>query len=165
MRIELVGSFLLSQLQDLNINVGLYRDDGPATTNTTPTDTENIKKEICRILNRNGLRLTIEANKKIITFLNVTFNLNNSTYQPYTKPNTTLQYVHCESNHPRITTKNIPAGINKRLTSLSLDKALFDKAAPPYQKLKHLTKADINTPSTTNALRHPNAKKSGETTF
>ena len=29
---ELVGSFLLSQLQDLNINVGLYRDDGLAIT-------------------------------------------------------------------------------------------------------------------------------------
>ena len=131
---ELVGSFLLSQLQDLNINVGLFRDDGLATTNTTPRDTENIKKEICRIFNRNGLRITIEANKKIISFLDVTFDLNNSTYQPYTKPNTTLQYVHHESNHPPITTKNIPAGINKRLSSLSSDKASFDKAAPPYQK-------------------------------
>ena len=131
---ELVGSLLLSQPQDLNINVGLYRDDGLATTNTTPRDTENIKKEICRIFNRNGLRITIEANKKIITFLDVTFDLNNSTYQPYTKPNTTLQYVHRESNHPPITTKNIPAGINKRLSSLSSDKASFDKAAHPYQK-------------------------------
>ena len=61
---ELVGSFLLSQLQDLNINVGLYRDDGLAITNATPKDTENIKKEICRIFNNNGLRITIEANKK-----------------------------------------------------------------------------------------------------
>ena len=82
---KLVGSFLLSQLQDLNINVGLYRDDGLATTNTTLRDTENIKKEICRIFNRNRLCITIEANKKIISFLDVTFNLNNSTYQPYTK--------------------------------------------------------------------------------
>ena len=131
---ELIGSFLLSQLQDLSINVGLYRDDGLATTNTTPRDTENIKKGICRIFNRNGLRITIEANKKIISFLDVTFNLNNSTYQPYTKPNTTLQYVHRESNHPPITTKNIPAGVNKRLSSLSSDKASFDKAAAPYQK-------------------------------
>ena len=51
---DLVGSFLLSQLQDLNINVGLYREDGLATTNTTPRDTEHLKKEICRIFNRNG---------------------------------------------------------------------------------------------------------------
>ena len=131
---ELVGSFLLSQLQDLNINVGLYRDDGLAITNATPRDTENIKKEICRIFNNNGLRITIEANKQIINFLDVTFNLNRSTYQSFTKPNTSLQYVDRESNHPPITTKNIPAGINKPLLSLSYDKASFDQAAPPYQK-------------------------------
>ena len=33
-----------------------------------------------------------------------------------------------------ITTKNIPAGINKRLSSLSSDKTSFDQGAPPYQK-------------------------------
>ena len=121
-------------LKDLNINVGLYRDDGLAITNATPRNTENIKKEICRIFNSNGLRITIEANKQIINFLDVIFNLNRSTYQPFTKPNTSLQYVHRESIHPPITTKNIPAGINKRLSSLSSDKASFDQAAPPYQK-------------------------------
>ena len=131
---KLVGKFLLSQLQDLNVNVGLYRDDGLAITDATPRDAENIKKEICRIFNNNGLRITIEANKQVINFLDVTFNLNRSTFQPFTKPNTSLQYVHRESNHPPITTKNIPAGINKRLSSLSSDKTSFDQAAPPYQK-------------------------------
>ena len=131
---ELVGNFLLSQLQDLNVNVGLYRDDGLAITDATPRDAENIKKEICCIFNNNGLRITIEANKQVINFLDVTFNLNRSNYQPFTKPNTSLQYVHRESNHPPITTKNIPAGINKRLSSLSSDKTSFDQAAPPYQK-------------------------------
>ena len=129
---ELVGSFLLSQLQNLDVNIGLYRDDGLAVSSATPRDTENIKKEICRVFNLNGLRITIEANKQVINFLDVTFNLSSSTYQPFTKPNTSLQYVHRESNHPPITAKNIPAGINKRLSSLSSDKASFDQAAPPY---------------------------------
>ena len=132
-RNKLVGSFLLSQLQ-VNINVVFYRDDGLAITNATLRDTENIKKEICRMFNNNGLRITIEAKKQIINFLDVTFNLNRSTYQPFTKPNTSLQYVHRESNHPPITTKKIPASINKRLSSLSSDKASFDQAAPPNQK-------------------------------
>ncbi|CAH3108963.1 unnamed protein product [Porites lobata] len=43
----LVGSFLLSQLQHLDVNIGLYRDDGLAISNAAPRDTENIKKEIC----------------------------------------------------------------------------------------------------------------------
>ena len=42
---ELVGSFLLSQLQNLDLNIGLYRDDGLAISNAAPRDTENIKKE------------------------------------------------------------------------------------------------------------------------
>ena len=89
-------------------------------------------KEICRIINNNGPRITKEANKQIMNFLDVTFNLNRSTYQPFTKPNTSLQYVHRESNHPPITAKNIPAGINERLSSLSSDKTSFDQAAPLY---------------------------------
>ena len=135
---ELVGSFLLSQLQKkLGQNIGLYRDDGLAITDASPKATESIKKDICRIFKDNGLRITIEANKQTINFLDVTFNLTKNSYQPYTKLNTTLQYVHQESNHPPITLKNIPAGINKRLSSLSSDKNSFDQAAPPYQKALH----------------------------
>ena len=80
---ELAGSFLLSQLQELNANIGLYRDDGLVISNTTPRDTENFKKEICRIFNHNGLRITIEANKQTINFLDVTFNPNKNNYQPF----------------------------------------------------------------------------------
>ena len=119
-----------------------------AISNATPRDTENIKKEIYRVFNENGLRITIEANKQIINFLDITFNLNNSTYQPFTKPNTTLQYVHRESNHPPITTKNIPAGINRRLSSLSLDKASFDQATTPPPILKSTRRKQIPLLST-----------------
>ncbi len=111
-----------------------HRDNGPAISNAPPNDTENIKEKICRIFNNNGLRITIEANKQTINFLDVTFSLSNRTYHPYTKPGTTLQYVHHESNHQHIMTKNIPSGINKRISSLSSDKASFNQAAPPCQK-------------------------------
>ena len=81
--------------------------DGLTVVNSTPRVIENIKKDICRIFNNNGLRITIEANKKIINFLDTTFNLNQCTYQPYTKPNTTIKYVHHDSNHPPSTIKKI----------------------------------------------------------
>ena len=42
---ELVGSFLVSQLQDLNINVGLYRDVRLTFNNATSRDTENNEKK------------------------------------------------------------------------------------------------------------------------
>ena len=42
-----VGSFLLSQIPKApGNNIGLYRDDGLAITNTTPKIIENIKKYI-----------------------------------------------------------------------------------------------------------------------
>ena len=71
---ELVGLFLLSQLQYLNINVGLYRDDGLAVTNQTPRNADKIKKEICKIFKDNGLSIAADANKKVVDFLDVTLN-------------------------------------------------------------------------------------------
>ena len=123
----------LSQLQQLSLNIVLYRDDGLAVVNSTPKVIENIKKDICRIFNNNRIRINIEANKKIINFLDITFYLNQCTYQPYTKSNTTINYVHHDSNHPPCAIKAISAGINRRLSYLSFNKASSDQATPPYQ--------------------------------
>ena len=38
------------------------------------------------------------------------------------------------NNHPPALLKNIPENINKRLTSISSNKEVFDEAIPPYQK-------------------------------
>ena len=132
---KLVGCYLLLQLQSQRgIKIGLYRDDGLALCDATPRETEKIKKHICKIFKDNGLSITIEANKHAINFLDVTFNLPEGRYSPYTKPNATLLYVNRESNHPPSIIKNIPAGIDRRLSSISSDRESFEKAAPPYQR-------------------------------
>ena len=87
-------------LSALLLKLGLYRDDGLAVCDATPRETEKIKKHICKIFKDNGLSITIEANKHAINFLDVTFNLPEGRYSPYTKPNTTLLYMNQESNHP-----------------------------------------------------------------
>ena len=46
---ELVGIYLLSQLQHLDIIVGLYRDEGLAVTKLSSQNTERMKKDICKI--------------------------------------------------------------------------------------------------------------------
>ena len=159
---ELVGNFLLSQIQKLNINIGLYRDDGLAISNTTPRDTENIKKEICPIFNQNGQRITIEANKQTILFLDVTFKLNKNTFQPFTKPNTTLQYVHGESNHPPTTTKNKPPASTKGYHPFHLTKHPSTK--PLRHTKKHSMNADTGTLYTTNHPRLTTEKTDNGTT-
>ena len=61
---ELVGLYLLSQLQHLDMKVGFYRDDGLAVTKLSSQNAERMKKEICQIFKQNDLNITIEAKKK-----------------------------------------------------------------------------------------------------
>ena len=132
---ELVGLFILSKLSSITeIKVGLYRDDGLATCQLGPRQTEQAKKKICQIFNELGLRVTIEANKKIIDFLDITLDLGKEQFKPYMKPNNTPLYVHKDSNHPQAITKNIPESINKRLSNISSNEETFDQSAPPYQE-------------------------------
>ena len=114
-------------------NIGLYRDDGLAILEDSPRNVEKIKQEISKIFNKHGLRITTEANKKIVNFLDVTLDLNAGIHKPYMKPNNTPQYVHSRSNHPPSIIKNIPTAINKRLSEISSNSKAFDDASPDYQ--------------------------------
>ena len=122
---DLVGMFLLSQLKHLNLNIGLYRDDGLAVSNLRPRQTCLAKKKLSKIFKDNGFNLTFEEDGKSANFLDVTFNLENNTYKPYMKPNHSPVYVHVESNHPPNILKNIPASVNKRLSSRSSNEEVF----------------------------------------
>jgi hypothetical protein len=132
---ELVGLFLLSELSKIDrFNVGIYRDDGLGSTPASPRQVEIIKKKIVAIFAKHGLSITAEANLKTVDFLDVVFDLENESYRPYIKPSNTPSYVHSQSNHPPSVTRNIPAGVNKRLSSISSDEKMFETAAPIYRE-------------------------------
>ena len=131
---DLVGLYILSELSKLNIEVGLYRDDGLGVSSLSPRQLEGTKKKICSIFKKLGLSITIEANKKIVDFLDITMNLENNTYKPFIKPSDTPLYVDRESNHPHNVTKNIPAAVNRRLSTISSNEEMFWSAAPLYQE-------------------------------
>ena len=95
---------------------------------------ERTKKEVCNVFKSKGLKITIDANKKIVHFLDVTFDLTDGSYKPYMKPNNKLSYVHQQGNHPPALLKNIPLNINKRLTNISSSKEVFDESITPYQQ-------------------------------
>ena len=98
---DLVGLYLLSILAHLKLNIGLYRDDGLAVCSLTPRQTENVKKEMCKILKAQGLNITIDANIKTVNFLDVNLDLSSGIFKPYMKPNDTPLYVQKQSNHPQ----------------------------------------------------------------
>ena len=133
---DLVGLFLLSKLEELglNANFGLYKDDGLAASSTSPRGIENIKKKICEVFKRFGLKITIEANLKVVQYLDVELNLRDGTFKPYIKPNDVPLYVNKNSNHPPTITKNIPESINRRLSSLSSNVEMFDSVKDIYQQ-------------------------------
>ena len=101
-----------------------------------PRQIEILKKKICKVFEKNRLKVTIEANAKIVNFLDITLDLSTSIYKPYMKENDTLVYVNRESNHPPMVLKNIPLGINERLSRISANQQVFDEDAPhPTKKL------------------------------
>ena len=130
---DLVGLYLLYLLQKLRAKSGLFRDDGLAVCALPARQIEKVKKDICNIFKKEGLDITIDANLKIVDFLDVELNLNTGTHRPFTKPNNIIQYIHLHSNHPPSIKKNIPLAVQKRLSMLSSNEDIFNQAAPLYQ--------------------------------
>ena len=77
------------------------------------------KNEICKVFQKNGLKITIQTNLKIVDFLDVTLDLENDIYKPYLKPNNQILYVNVGSNNPPNILQNIPASVNQRLSMIS----------------------------------------------
>ena len=108
---ELVGSFLLYQLSNKynKKDIGLYLDDGlPVFKNKCGPQAERIKKDFQKIFRENDLNIVIKCNLKTVDYLDVTLNLLNNTYKPFSKPNNETNYIHKESNHPLSIIKQIP---------------------------------------------------------
>ena len=107
---DIVRLYILSQLTEVipAPDIGLYRDDGLAVSMATPRQIELIKKKICQIFERNGLKVTIEANTKIVNFLDITLDLNTGIFKPFMKENDVPTYVSDRSNHPHLSLKISP---------------------------------------------------------
>ena len=85
---ELIGTYMLSLIASkFKDEVGLYRDDGLAVCKATPKEIEKTKKEVSNVFKSNGLKITIDANKRFFHFLDVTLDLTDGSYKPYMKPN------------------------------------------------------------------------------
>ena len=132
---ELVGLYVLKQLKEkTTAEIGLYRDDGLAVLKGTGRTTDKIRKIINEIFKDIGLKITSKCNLKVVDYLDITLNLNTQSYEPYRKPNDEPLYINIKSNHPPNIIKHIPDAVSKRLSTLSSNNQIFDKAAPTYNK-------------------------------
>ena len=131
---EIVGLYLLNLLRDLpNMEASLYRDDGLGVTSSTPRQQEKLRQRIVKIFAEQGLKITIATNQRVVNYLDVTLDLETGLYRPFRKPGDRPLYVSALSNHPPQILKNLPSGIERRLSDNSANKEIFDNAAPIYQ--------------------------------
>ena len=98
---DLIGLFMLSELEKLDANIEVYRDDGLLEANCSPREIEKLKQDIISIYQSHGFRISIDANRKQVNFLDVTLDLENEFFKPYIKPGDTPLYVNSSSNHPQ----------------------------------------------------------------
>ena len=111
----------------------LFRDDGISVSDATPRLLEKARQKIVKIFEELGLKIFSTANLKVIQFLDITLDLENEVFKPYIKPGDRPLYVSSDSNHPPSILKNIPLSINRRLSSISANREIFNAAAPLYQ--------------------------------
>ena len=64
-------------------------------------------------------------------------------YKTFIKPNDTPLYVHKKSNHPPSIIRNLPAAINKRISSLSANEDTFSKTKQTYQEALRQSEYDF----------------------
>ena len=134
---ELVGTYMLSLISKKHNKkyFGLYLDDGLGVVkNKSGPEAEKIKKNIQKISKENKLDIVIKCNMKLVDYLDVPLNLNNSNYKPYHKPDNEILYIHKDLNHPLSILNQIPKSTEKRISTLSSNEARFNESKETYQK-------------------------------
>ena len=111
----------------------MYRDDGLCLTKSTPRQIKKLGQNIIKVFKGFNLNITIEFGLSRVNFMVVTLDLEKGIFKSYWKPGDGPLYVSSWSNHPPRVLKNIPLGINKRLSEISSTKEVFMEAIPPYQ--------------------------------
>ena len=67
-------------------------------------------------------------------YLDVTFNLTDSSYRPFNKTNNEINYIHKQSNHPSSIIKQLSSSVKRRLSKLSSNEKILNDSIPIYQE-------------------------------
>ena len=119
---DLTGTYIFEKLgRIVNLEqMDFYRDDEIIfISDSNGPKSSKIQKKIIRAFKLLGLRIQIVTNLKIVDFLDVTLNLNNGTFKPFSRNDSAPTYVNIGSNHPRSLLKQIHNAVNQRINKLS----------------------------------------------
>ena len=134
--------------------------------------TSSIQKKIIRAFKLLGLRIQIASKLKIVDFLDVTLNLNNGTFKPFSKNDSNPRYINISTNQPRSILRQIPNAINQIINRMSSCKKIFEESISRYDdalndsgfqgRLEYLTPGDHNSRVKNNYGRTRTLIKVGE---
>ena len=105
---ELVGLYALSILKNRLGACSAYAGTMDSPRRHSGSRADRARKDLIKTFGELGLKITMQTHLKLVDYLDVTFDLNTSTHQPYRKPNDTPIYVNVNSNHPPSILKHIP---------------------------------------------------------
>ena len=134
---DIIGLYILDCLGRVvtREHVGIYRDDGLMyIPNSNGPKTNQIHKKIQKVFDYIGFKVEISSNIRSANFLDVTFNLADGRYKPFSKNTRDPLYINVNSNHPKHIIKQIPNSVNIRINSISSDRGTFDNSKQPYNR-------------------------------
>ena len=136
---DLIGLYMLNLVVNVHCllpreHFGLYRDDVLGYVKGGGPNIERIKKKIVQLFKQEGLKVTPEANTRVVKFLDFILNLDEGLHMPYHKQNANIVYVNTKSNHPPQVLTNIPKGVEQRLSRLSSNEQCFNNKKHIFQK-------------------------------
>ena len=118
------------------------------------TQLETIKKSLQKTFKDFGLEIAAESNLKIVNYLDVTLNLDNSSFRPCDKSDDIIHYINKEIDRSHNLIKHLPASIEKQLSKYSFDKKIFKEPAIYYEdtlnKAVFINKVAYHAPSVSN---------------
>ena len=106
-----------SQLSNIMINtdLGQYRDNSLIIIrNPNGPKLDSYRERISNAIKLLGFRIPINANQKIVNLLDVTLNVDKSTFEPYKKENDTPIYIDTSSRKPTTIIKQILKSISRK---------------------------------------------------
>ena len=132
---EICGLYILDKITTIiNLeNNGLYRDDGLIVMSGNGRQMDIMRKNLIAVYKENGLDITVEPHSKRTSYLDITLDLENNTYEPFKKPNSNVIYIDKGSNHPPSIIRSLPKMISKRLSSISVNEEIFNRHKQTYE--------------------------------
>ena len=120
---------------------------------------ECIKKNFQSLFNKYRLEIIIGCNKKVVDYLDVTFNLKDGIYTPYRKLDNKITYINVQSNHPPNISKQLPKTLELRLSNNSSNETIFNEVAPLYEKALSEAGYDVKLMYNPNKKKQKNRKR------